>query len=266
MALGDEVEMTCIGCIIMPGMELTKAKQYRARVSEKYYLSESEKYLLVKLELVEPSEIEFAAGQHVSIKVSEGGERRSYSIASTPDVKHGVTLVAEMVPGGRGTEFLRKVEIGGEVELLGPLGRFVINVSTLARRHVGTKRLFVATGSGIVPIYSMICDLLINRGEQRPMRLHWGMRSEQSMFWFDNLERLSEEHPNFVFDPVLSQPSQEWSLCSGHVQDCLRRDFAKGLTGWEGYICGNPEMVEEVGEQLYKLGMPGDRIHREKFA
>jgi NAD(P)H-flavin reductase len=204
--------------------------------------------------------MEFFAGQYISIRVTERGERRSYSIASTPDVTHGITLVAEMVENGKGSARLGEAIVGEELTILGPLGNFVV-------RGEKEKLLFVATGSGIVPIWSMINDLLINKNETRPMRLHWGMRSEKNMFWFDNLERLSEEHSNFVFDQVLSRPSEQWELCTGHVQDCLRRDFSENkLIEWEGYVCGNPKMVEETRAALTELGMPEKVIFHEKFS
>jgi NAD(P)H-flavin reductase len=143
------------------------------------------------------------------------------------------------------------------------MGKFVIAEKS------ENKLLFVATGSGIVPIYAMINDLLINKDEKRQMRLHWGMRSEDNLFWVDNLGRLSEAHPNFVFDIVLSKPSAEWDLCSGHVQDCLSRDFApsagSGLKGWEAYVCGKPDKVIDISSKLEELGMPKTNIYHEKF-
>ncbi len=242
-------------------MMITKPQQYKARVSEKYYLTENEKYVLVKLELVEPKRIEFEAGQYVSIKINDEGERRSYSIASTPDVSHGITIVVEMTKG-KGGEYIRELEIGDEVEILGPLGQFTISNLQFTNK----KRLFVATGSGIVPLKVMIEDLLINKHEKGQIRLHWGMRSENDLFWFDNFERLVEKYPNFVFDQVLSKPSENWSLCTGHVQDCLIRDFTeKRLVDWEGYVCGGVEMVDEVEKVLVNLGMDEEKIYQEKY-
>jgi len=241
----------------------TKASKYTARVSEKYYLGESEKFLLTKLELTSPDKLEFEAGQYVSIKVNERGERRSYSMVSTPDITHGVTLVAEMIEGGLGSGYWKQVKIGDTLELLGPLGRFTLVHNPPAHDNL----LFVATGAGITPIKCMIEDLLLNKHESRPMRLVWGMRSERDIFWFDNFDRLSAEHPNFVFDPVLSQPSETWALCQGHVQDCLRRDFTKGeLKDWEAYVCGNPKTVESIEECLTLLGMEISQVHHEKFS
>lgn len=241
-------------------MEFARAQQYRAKVSEKYYLTENEKFLYVKFELVEPDRISYLAGQYVSIKINEAGERRSYSISSSPDDNHGFHLLAEMVEGGKGSVFLQKIQPGESVEVLAPLGRFVVQEGQTK------KLLFVATGSGIAPIYSMINDLLINKHDTRQMRLHWGLKNEANMFWFDNFGRLTEQYPNFVFDPVLSRSGEGWSLCNGHVQDCLKRDFGeKDLSDWQGYVCGNPKMVEEVSVLLGELGMKSEDIHREKF-
>lgn len=255
-------------------MELAKAQKYSVRVSDKYYLTDNQKFLYVKFELVMPDRIFYQAGQYVSIKVNEQGERRSYSIASSSDDNHGFHILAEIIEGGKGSEYLKNVQVGEVVEVMAPLGRFVIQDNKLTSQQtneLSNKLLFVATGSGIVPIYSMINDLLINKHETRQVRLHWGMRSEENLFWIDNFERLMEAYPNFVFDLVLSQPGSEWNMCSGHVQDCLRRDFplahstSSGLQGWEGYVCGSPEMVEEVVVLLSELGIDAEHIYHEKF-
>ena len=248
-------------------MGMMKPEKYLARVSDKYFVSENERFLYVKFELVKPDRMEYLAGQYVSLQINETGERRCYSIASTPDDNHGFHILAEIVNGGKGSEFLKNLEIGAEVEVLAPLGKF-----TIYNLQFTNKLLFVATGSGIVPIYAMINDLLINKKETKQMRLHWGMRSEEDLFFVDNLERLAEEHPNFVFDIVLSKPGTEWDLCTGHVQDCLKRDFGSasspqvGLSEWEGYLCGVPDKVISIATKLEELGMKKENIYHEKFA
>lgn len=241
-------------------MGMMKPEKYLVRVSDKYFVSENERFLYVKFELVKPDRMEYLAGQYVSLQINETEERRCYSIASTPDDNHGFHILAEIVEGGKGSDFLNKIQPGDSVKVLAPLGRFVV------QEGQANKLLFVATGSGIVPIWSMINDLLINKQETKPMRLHWGMRGEADLFFVDNLERLAEEHPNFVFDIVLSKPGSEWDLCSGHVQDCLSRDFVGGMESWEGYVCGNPERVVDICEKLELLGMKTENIHHEKFA
>lgn len=246
-------------------MEFSKAEKFTARVSDKYYVSDNERFLYLKFELVLPDRMVFQAGQYVSLKINEVGERRCYSIVSTPDDNHGFHLLVEIINDGKGSDYLKNIEIGEVVEILAPLGRFVVTESN-SDTVTQNKLLFVATGSGVVPLYAMIEDLLINLKETRQIRLHWGMRSEQDLFFVDNLARLAEEYPNFVFDIVLSQPSSQWDLCSGYVQDCLARDFAGGINGWEAYVCGMPEKVVEINAKLKTLGLDDKNIHYEKFA
>jgi len=245
-------------------MEFSKPQVYIVQVSDKYYVSESKRYLMVKFELLSPDRIAYQAGQYISFKINEKGERRSYSIASTTEDNHGFHILAEILENGIGSEFLKNLEPGSKVEVLGPLGRFVV-----ADRQSTSKLLFVATGSGIVPIWSMINDLLINKHETRQIRLHWGMRNEENLFFLDNLARLAEIYPNFVYDLVLSQGSGEWSLCRGHVQDCLSKDFAtideKGMNEWVAYVCGRPDKVLAISEKLVALGMNKNDIYHEKF-
>ena len=112
----------------------------------------------------------------------------------------------------------------------------------------------------------MINDLLINKHEARQMRLHWGMRNVSDLFWVDNFGRLMEDYPNFVFDLVLSKPVEGWELCSGHVQDCLMRDFPNGqLSNWEAYVCGKTELVIDIANKLEELKMKKENIFHEKF-
>ncbi len=252
-------------------MKLIKPQVFKARLADKHFLNEGKKFLWLKFELVEPEKIEFRAGQYISLKVSEKGDRRSYSIASTPDMDHAVELVIDVGPGGLGSKFVQDLRLGEEVEFLGPLGKFIVpvDVSEVDQDSLKGERkfLFVGTGSGIVPLRSMILDLLRNRQETRPIRLHWGLRKEEDVFWLDNFQRLMEEFPNFVLDLVLSQPKEGWGMCWGHVQDCLKRDVIpnEDMSKWEAYLCGNPKMIEEVKELLIKAGMDEGRVYFERF-
>lgn len=241
-------------------MEFAKPTKYIAKVSDKYFITENQRFLYIKFELITPNRISFVAGQYVSLKINEEGLRRSYSIGSTPDDNHGFHLLVELVGGGKGSEFLRQLQLGQEVDVMAPLGKFTISESR------NNKLLFVAMGSGIVPISAMINDLLINQHETRQMRLHWGMKSEIDLFWMDNFGRLAEDHPNFVFDIVLSKPTEEWDLCTGHVQDCFKRDFPnRELSEWEAYVCGKQELVLDVCSNLELLGMKSENMYHEKY-
>lgn len=233
---------------------MSKPVKFLAKVKEKKGLVGNFLQLVLETE----QEFLYKAGQYISLKVSEGGERRNYSLASYPGEKN-LKLVVDVKPMGLGSEFLLGLREGQEVELLGPMGEFLV------KNEKATKGLlFVGTGSGIVPLRSMVNDLLRNKKGTRPVRLSWGMRSEEQLFWVEEFMGLQEEYKNFKFDLVLSEPSEKWDYCKGHVQDCLV-DHKVDLTGWEAYLCGNKQMIEEVKMVLLKQGVVENAVDYEKF-
>lgn len=207
------------------------------------------------------STIEYKAGQYVSIKVNEDGERRSYSMASYPAEK-GIELVADVTPMGKGSMAILNLNEGESLEILAPLGEFFVSEE---HRDDSTKGfLFVGTGSGIVPLRSMVMDLLEGKKEKRPVRLHWGMRYEKNLFWVDEFKALEKKYSNFTLDIVLSKGTDEWMGCKGHVNDCLVSCMEPPL-GWQIYVCGSKNMIMDVNDLLVGMGVVAESIHHEKF-
>lgn len=231
-------------------------QQFKARIEDR--VVHNDKFMTVSFELIEPNRMPFQAGQYVSIKVDEAGTRRSYSIASRPDIDHGFELAIDVTPGGVGTTFLQNSPIGTEVSVLGPMGAFVIEDDPTEKAIV-----LVATGSGIAPLRSMLLDLLQVKGDTRPIRLHWGIRYVESLFWENDFQDLVEAYPNFSFDPVISRASEGWTLCRGRVTDCLAHHELPPEAGY--YLCGGKPMIESVSQLLAERGVGPEHIHHEKF-
>lgn len=229
-----------------------KPQPFRGKVAEHILFNDKFQYL--HIELLEPNKIEFTAGQYASFAIGNG-ERRSYSIASEPAMDHAVQLCVDVTPQGKGATFLRNLRPGDEVEFLAPLGRFVVETEP--------KLLFVATGSGITPIRSMLLDLLQYKKDPREIRLLWGVRLVNELFWLEHFRKLHEIYDNFTFMPILSKPPEHWPLIAGHVTkevEALTLD-----PSWGAYLCGNRMMIEEVSRLLVKKGVPQNQIHFEKF-
>ena len=213
------------------------------------------------IKFTKPEGFEYEAGQYISILVADGGERRSYSLASWP-AQTELELIFDVKPGGLGSGYLFGLEVGQEIEVVGVMGRFVVaDQENLSEKR---KVLFVGTGSGIVPLQSMVHDLLETRGFRGLVRLHWGMRSDDELFMVGELNDLKNRFPNFSYDLVLSQASEKWANCRGHIQDCLV-GYGENWGGWEAYLCGNQKMVLDVAALLQTKGMEKDRIYFEKF-
>ncbi len=230
-----------------------EAKKFKALVKEKENLAGN--FWCLKLE--PEKEVSYQSGQYVSMRVNEEDERRSYSIASCAE-EDSLDLLIDVTPMGKGSKFVLNLKEGDKVDLLGPIGGFVIK-----EREEAKGFLLIGTGSGIVPLRAMIYDLLKVKKEKRPIRLQWGMRYKKDLFWVDCFRDFENEFPNFKADIVLSKESN-WDGCTGHVQDCLKK-HQNSWKGWEAFVCGNKKMIEDVKDLLQKKGVDEESIHFEKF-
>lgn len=238
-------------------MNVPRPQQMIARFEDK--IVHNEKFVQYSFEMTEPHRLQFVAGQYVSIKVDDRGIRRSYSICSAPDIDHGFELLVDKAPQGLGVQYLEQLKYGSEVQVLAPMGVFVMEDDPTEESVV-----YIATGSGIAPMRSMILDQLQVKHDTRPMILYWGLRHEKDMFWLLEFQELSTKFPNFTFHPLLSQPeTTEWPLCRGRVTDCLNNHDHPEKAGY--YICGNERMLADVIALLEKKGIEKNHIHHEKF-
>lgn len=227
-------------------VQLVDKKQLNAKFVQYYF------------EYVSPASVPFEAGQYASFKVSEHGDRRSYSICSSPEKAHGFELMVDNTPNGLGVRYLDSMQLGQTADVLAPMGVF-----TIADDPTEEQLMLIATGSGVTPFRSMVLDLLQEKQDQREIWLYWGLRHLEDLFWQDEFQELSEMFPNFHFHPVISQPTPEWPLCRGRVTDCLAVHALPPKAGY--YLCGNQAMIKEVMAFLPTKGVEPQHIHHEKF-
>lgn len=200
----------------------------------------------------------FEPGQFVSLRHSIAGEHltRAYSLASPPNGDNRFELCLNHLPGGPFSSFLFDLHPGDEVEMQGPLGYFVL-------RRPLRDSLFVATGTGVAPIRSMITHLLAHDSPHR-LDLLFGARYPETILYRDQFEQLAAQHPSFGFHPTLSRAPASWTGRRGHVQQHLF-DLLAGRTDVDVYICGLKAMVNDVRTRLKEAGFDRKHIVYEKY-
>ena len=212
---------------------------------------------VIKLELIHPAEIRFQAGQFVSFEVPKPGlpfpVTRPYSIASPPSDRDVIDLLLNLVPGGPGSTFLFSLQSGDPVSFRGPAGTFVL------RDYPDRRLLFVATGTGIAPIRSMLHARLPS---PTPVTLIWGLRHERDVYYQNELAELAAEFPEFSYAITLSQPSASWTGAVGRVQSHIEPHIAT-VDDLAVYVCGSHAMITSVTEQIRSRGTCP--IHREQY-
>jgi ferredoxin-NADP reductase len=235
-------------------------RNYRAVLRRALELAPDTKHL--EWEVVEGGAFEFVAGQFVSLTLKQDGHShtRAYSIASPPRGDNRFELCLNRVPGGQSSNYLCDLEPGAVLEINGPHGYFNV------RYPIENDVVFVATGTGLAPIRSMLADLLASEklGAHQAWLL-FGTRTEQSILYRDELESWARAHGNFHFVPTLTRPGPEWRGKTGRVQERLRELF-QGRKDMTAYICGLRAMVDDVRRMLREeWGWERARIRSEKY-
>jgi len=212
----------------------------------------------------------FEPGQYLTLRADVGGEdlRRSYSICSTPDdaeLRVGIRLL----PGGAFSGWAAEhLSAGQTLQVMPPQGRFTLSAATAdaaARRHV----LFIAAGSGITPMLSLIRALLAREPKTR-CTLVYGNRRVATMMFKEELEDLKDRHlQRFTLLPVFSREAQDAPLFNGRLDEARIAEFLRSLVPADGvdeaFVCGPAGMLDGAVAALEKAGLAAERIHVERF-
>ena len=211
------------------------------------------------MHLRQPKTITFKPGQFVSFEVPhpQTGHvvTRPYSIASQPSRSDVITLLFNLVPGGPGSTYLFSLKEGDKAHFKGPAGNFYL------REDPGREPLFIASGTGIAPIRSM---LLANaeRPDARQATLFWGLRGQRDLYYQEELAELTRQTPTLTAITTLSRPEPGWSGESGRVLRPIEERIVS-VKNLAVYLCGNSAMIADATSLLKKKGLCP--IYREKY-
>ena len=184
---------------------------------------------------------QFAMVSHEEVKLLANPNAlkwASYSISSSP---HQEGLLEFCIGGGSPTGVthrLMRAQVGEEIGVRGAFGNFKLVEGA-------PEYVFLATGTGIAPLVSMV-RFLLDKGTKVPMTLYYGFRHPSLYMYREELEQLQGTHPNFKCVPVASRPDEGWTQGKGHVQDVLKEYASENRVSAKVYICGKPAVAEEL--------------------
>jgi ferredoxin-NADP reductase len=207
----------------------------------------------------------FEAGQWVNLvlPLPSGEIRRAYSIASPPDGSGRFEIAVTRVSGGPGSQYLHELREGEMLHAIGPHGLFT------RAPDDPLPALFVATGTGVTPLRSMM------RAAQRggacpPMWLLFGARFEEDILYEEEF-RAWAAMPGMRYEITLSQGSPSWQGRRGYVQlhvpelwKSLTEAVAPSMP--DVYVCGLERMVHTVRNLARtELGVGRKQVHIERY-
>ena len=241
---------------------LFSIQRFQGRVEKKRPLTHD--ILELRIKLTSPAEINFRAGQYIQLESApyRGRESvmRAYSISSPPSRTHAVETVIRLVPDGICTTWVFEIlKENDPLTFSGPYGDFYLS-------ETDRPCLFVAGGSGMAPIRSMLLDMR-EKGNQRTVSYFFGALTQNDLFYTDELRELERETDWFRFIPALSNepPDSGWDGERGLITDVIARHHPD-TSAYEAYLCGSPGMIDAAVKILTEGGMPENQVFYDKFA
>ncbi|MCX8197332.1 MAG: FAD-binding oxidoreductase [Candidatus Micrarchaeota archaeon] len=179
---------------------------------------------------------------------------RPYSAASHPDQKELWFCVKNK---GFFPSLLWKLNVGDLIGLDGPYGLFLLSKDD-------KKRVFIGGGVGISALRSMILQTI---KENMPCWLFHSAHTKEGLVYFDEMQKLSAQHQNFVFFPSISgeEAPPGWQGLKGRISLQSLLDKLGTLEGMSFYLCGSKEMVGALASSLASAGVPKERIKKDEW-
>lgn len=224
---------------------LTKPKTVPAKISEIKQLTED--IILVKLRFPPNQRPFFLEGQYVN--VIKGSLKRSYSIANSSNALDLELIIKNYQGGQMSNYWFEEAKPNDLLRLEMPKGTFFL------RNHPEKSTLlFLATGTGIAPIKSILENPIHSekiKNFQRVIVL-WGMKYKREIFWNPTVD--------LEFIPALSRDT----FPKKYVQDVLldlNLDFENTII----YACGSDEMIQQAKLISIKNGLIEKNFYSDAF-
>lgn len=206
----------------------------------------------------------YEPGQFMTLELPIEGKtvRRSYTISSSPSRPWNISITVKRVPDGRASGWLHdNMKEGSELTVFGPNGEFTCFAAP------AEKMLFIAAGSGITPLMSMLRWLSDTLSPCDVVFLDF-VRSTDDVIYRQELAHIAMRmgrKVKIVIVPGEVRPGQPWHGPTGFVSEGMIRQFVPDFTEREVFVCGPGKFMQITRELLVRSGLPEARYHEESF-
>lgn len=201
---------------------------------------------------------EFNAGQFVNLQRADG-LTRSYSIANTPQTSNTLEFHIRRLTNGKFSTWLHDdIRVGDTIAVSEPQGHCFYLPE---RSEQGL--LLVGTGTGLAPLAGILTDALAE-GHSGPIYLFHGSRDVEDLYRINEMRQLAEQHQNFHYIPCLSGHQVPEGFSPGRVNEVALASLPD-LKGWRVFLCGHPDMVNQMKKMTFLKGAASADIYADAF-
>lgn len=218
--------------------------------------------------------VPYEAGQFLTLLIPFNGHevRRSYSMGSAPGIDATLYITVKRKENGEiSRHILEHWQVGTKVSSLAPSGRFTVETNPNQSRHY----FFLAAGSGIVPVFSLIKKILAEEPASHVTMLYQN-HDETSIIYHHALEVLKEKYAaRFTRVDLLSHPMlHEISprrMNNGLLEQLVGYHEPRPFEQLDEkpptlfYTCGPPAFMRMVQFTLRVMGYAEEQLFKEHF-
>lgn len=201
----------------------------------------------------------YRAGQAAWIGLGPDDELTPYSIASAPEetaLAGWLQFLVKVDAARRFGAAVDRLRRGADVYVRGPVGEFTF--PDAPRQH---ELLFVAGGTGIAPVRSMIMHALASPAPPR-IQLLYSARSPREFAYLRELRAFAREG-RLALELTLTGEGGRWRYGRGRAGAAHLERLGAGPETM-AFLCGPDAMVADLTSALTSLGVPASLIRTER--
>ena len=211
-----------------------------------------------------PEDFTYHPGQFIMLNLphpqpDDRGSRRSLSLSSSPTEEFLQITTREGTSSFKQT--LHQLEVGTDVDLLGPMGRFLLN------EDAQTPAILLAGGIGATPFRSMLTHLTHTQST-KPVTLLFSNKKPDDIVFHNHFVDISRESKYIdVINTITDTESLNDSYSGKRGR--INEEMIQTVSYWkqaEYYLCGPIVMVSALQEVVKSLGISEERIKTEQFS
>jgi len=162
------------------------------------------------------------------------------------------------------SKLICELNIWDELKWVWPAGHFSV-------KETNKNKLFIWTGTWLVPLYNMIVSELEKKKDFKIKLIFW-LRNKEDIFYMKELDKLKEIYSNFEYHMYISRVKDLHEFKLKHTGNVINSWYTTNYLTKENikkfkevYICWAPKMIESVIDKLNKLNFNENNIFFEKY-
>jgi ferredoxin-NADP reductase len=215
-------------------------------------------YNVKSLRLQVEEEVDFKAGQFLSVQLKTEKELKRYLSISSSPTEEGYIEFTKKLTDSEFSQALNKLQVGDCVIVKYPFGNF-----TLQDNY--TKIAFLSGGIGITPIRS-ICKFVVDKKVNIDTVLIYANRSIKDIVFKEDFESMQKLFPKLKVVHMLGEGADNFACKIGRINYQAIKEEIPDYIERKFFICGPPSMVEAMRKILLEeLNVSQENIITENF-